>query len=303
MRAVQAFSVSPTIVDLQVEPGKVQEGKIDVTNTTDVTKTYYVSVQKFVAKGEDGQQDFLPESDTTGIPSWISPASRSVTLRAGEHASLSYAVRVPVGVEPGGHYAALFFSDQPSRGEGSSVAVSAKVGVLFLVRVPGNIVESARVEGFSSLSERMSHLPAQFEFRVRNLGNTHIRPEGPVVVRNIFGIVVAKIPANPTEAAVLPNSVRRLGPAWTKTFDARNASGILGELKAEWNNFAIGPYTAEVQATYGGQQQQLTATTSFWVMPWMLLITIGLGILILIILLKVYGRMAVRSAIKKGKRP
>ncbi|MEO5927689.1 MAG: hypothetical protein ABIO72_03125 [Patescibacteria group bacterium] len=297
----RAFTVSPVLVDIVVDPGKIGSGKIEVTNTDNVRHTYVVSIQKFVAKGEDGQQDFLPESDTTGIADWIVPEARSVSLDPGQHSSFSYTVNVPQNAEPGGHYAALFFSDIPVNAEGTRVGVGAKVGVLFLLRVPGNITETARIEGFRSTADRLSHLPAYFELRIRNVGNVHVHPEGNVTIRNMFGSVVAKIPVNPREASVLPNSVRRLEPAWANTFKEAS-SGLFTELHNEWRNFGIGRYTAEVQATYGGQGAMLTSTTTFWVIPWQLLIAILLGCILLAILRTGYNRLVLRSAIRRSTR-
>lgn len=299
--SAQAFSVSPVVVDLEVAPGQAGQGKIDIVNDGDARRTYFVSVQKFVAKGEEGQQEFLPETDTSGIASWITPQQRSIALEPGERAAFTYAVSVPQNAEPGGHYAAVFFSDRPGSGQDSSVGVGAKVGVLFLLRVPGNITEEARVESFRSNADRLSHLPAYFELRIRNLGNVHLHPEGSIVIRDIFGSIVAKVQANPRQAAVLPNSIRRLDPAWAKTFE-EVPPGAFSELRNEWRNFGIGRYTAEVQATYGGQKEPLTATATFWVIPWQLLCVVAFGILLFIILMKLYNKMVVRSALRKSSR-
>ncbi len=299
--AVHAFSVSPVVVDLEVPPGTAAQGTVQITNTDSQRRTYYISVQKFVAKGEDGQQDFLPEEDQSGLASWITPDRRSVTLQPGETAPFSYAVSVPLNAEPGGHYAALFFSDHPTADKGTSVGVGAKVGVLFLLRVPGDILESARVESFRSTSERLHRLPAYFELRVRNLGSVHLRPEGSVVVRNMFGSVVATVPANPRQSAVLPNSIRRFESVWANTFEDEG-DGFFAELKNEWRNFGIGKYTADVRVRYGEQKQELVAETTFWIIPWHVL-TMGAALLVLlIVLVSLYNRMVIRAAIRKGRR-
>lgn len=297
----RAFSVSPVVVDLEVEPGAAGQGTIQITNTDTRSRTYYVSIQKFVAKGEDGQQDFLPEEDDSGLASWMVPDRRSVTLAPGESVPFSYVVNVPLNAEPGGHYAAVFFSDRPTVEGGVAVGVGAKVGVLFLLRVPGEILESARVESFRSTSERLNRLPAYFELRVRNLGSVHLRPEGTVQIRNVFGSTVAKVPANPRQAAVLPNSIRRFESVWAKTFEEERG-GFIAELQNEWKNFAIGPYKAEVKVLYGEQKQELQATTTFWVIPWRLLTAFVLLLVVLFILVSLYNRMVVRSALKKGRR-
>ncbi|MFA5936099.1 MAG: hypothetical protein WC787_04600 [Patescibacteria group bacterium] len=298
--STHAFTVSPVLVDLDVSSGTSHQGVMTITNTDDQTRTYTVSTRKFVAKGEDGQQDFLPEEDQSGLASWIVPERRTVILEPGQTLPFSYSVVVPNGAEPGGHYAALFFSDRSEAIE-ASVGASAKIGVLFLVNVPGNSVEAANVEAFRSTSDRIDHLPARFELRVRNLGSAHVRLTGSVVIRNMLGATVARIPANPSGAAILPNSIRRLEPVWTKLFETKK-EGFIAGLQNEWRNFGIGKYTANLEAIHGNAARPLTATTTFWVIPWRIpLAAVGI-IFVLFVLMRLYNRAIVRTALRKRSR-
>ncbi|MCI0479445.1 hypothetical protein L0Y59_02775 [Candidatus Uhrbacteria bacterium] len=301
-----AFTVSPVIVDIGVEPGKSTQGALTVMNDGERTRTYYVSVQKFVAQGEEGHQEFLPEEDRTGLASWIVPQAKSITLGPKESAEFTYAVVVPEGAEPGGHYAALFFSSLPETlDEDSSVGMGAKTGVLFLLKVPGDIKEDARVESFRLMNDGkvLNHLPAYFDLRVRNLGNVHFRPEGSIVVRNLFGSVTARISANPRGSRVLPNSVRRVDAAWANTFEIEEGDGFVTGLKNEWRNFAIGRYTADLDVVYGAGHQPLRGSVSFWVFPWRILLVFAIALGLLILFLKLYNRMVVRTALKQvGKK-
>lgn len=298
----QAFSVSPVTIDLETAPGAVARGEMHITNTSDEARTYYVSIQKFVASGEDGQQKFLPDTDVSGLASWIAPQALRITLKPHETVPFAYAVNVPANAEPGGHYAALFFSNRPDNGtEGqSAIGIGAKVGVLFLVRVPGDIREDARVESFRVTdADPLDHLPAHFELRLRNLGSVHLRPQGSIVITNMFGGVSANIPVNPRQGAVLPNSIRRLETAWTKT-SMDGTGGFFSELKNEWSNFAIGRYTAEVQGTYGSTHRPIVATASFWVIPWRILLAAALLVLAILLCVKMYNRMVINAVLKGG---
>lgn len=301
--AAQAFSVSPVIVDLDVAPDAAAQGTLHIVNNAEDRQTYYVTVQKFVAQGEEGQQDFLPETDQTGLAAWITPQARSVTLEPDEAMDFTYAVPVPKDAEPGGHYAALFFSTRPEAGAGgSSVGMGAKTGILFLLKVPGDIKEDARVETFRmSGGERIDRLPAYFEVRIRNLGNVHFRPEGTIVVKNMFGTVSADVPVNPRSSAVLPNSIRRVESVWAKTFDIPRG-GFFTELKNEWNNFAIGRYTADINATYGASKQSLHGRVVFWVFPWRLLLAAAAALVALLLLLTGYNRMVASAALKRAAK-
>ena len=287
---VRAFTVSPVIVDLDVAPGKSSQGSIHITNNAENSQTFYVGIQTFVARGEEGQQDFLPEDNKIGLPSWITPASRSVTLGPNESKDFTYVVNVPKDAEAGGHYAALFFSTQPMTEQGDvSVGVGAKTGVLFLLAVPGDIKEDARIESFTVNAGTFDRLPAYFDTRIRNLGNIHFRPEGNIVVKSMFGTTSARFPMNPLNAAVLPNSIRRVQTVWAvKTFDSDTGKGTF-----------FGRYTAELDATYGTSKQPLHGQVTFWVFPWRLAIVGGVLLVVLILLLMGYNRMVVRVAMKK----
>ncbi|MBU1032663.1 DUF916 domain-containing protein [Patescibacteria group bacterium] len=296
---VRAITVSPVIVDLEIDPGKSTQGSLHITNSTEKTATYYLNVQNFVAQGEEGHQDFLPEGELFGLASWITPETESVTLEPNESGDFRYVVNVPQDAEPGGHYAAVFFSTRPaSAEEGSSVGVGAKTGILFLLRVAGDIIEDARVESFTTTGGWHNRLPVYLTLRVKNLGNVHIRPEGDIIVRSMFGSIADKIPANSRRAAVLPDSIRRVEAAWAKTFDMEQG-GFFTELKNEWNNFALGRYTAELDARYGVTKQPLSAQVTFWVIPWRVLSIVVLLLVVLLFLLKGYNKMVVRSALKQ----
>jgi hypothetical protein len=65
----------------------------------------------------------------------------------------------------------------------------------------------------------------------------------------------------------------------TVTADAAEKEGFFAEFSNEWNNFALGPYTAELALTYGLQNDKLlTGTYKFYVFPWRIM-TLSLIIL------------------------
>lgn len=308
---VHAFAVSPVIVDQTLDPGTSSQGVIRVTNDTEQDQTYYASVQNFVPQGEEGQQEFLPETDASGLVTWITLDKPSFLLAAHESQDFPWVLRLPQDAEPGGHYAAIFFSTLPQSKEGTSVGVGAKTGVLFLVNVTGNIKEEMSVESFRALSHDnliyaqetsyFDRLPVNFELRVRNEGSVHVQPTGSIRVTNILGNTVASVPLNPAMGRVLPSSVRKIRSSWGPEDLPMNA-GFFTDIQSEWKGFAIGKYTAVADASYGAKHQRLSASVSFWVIPWRLLLAAFLALIILIVLLKGYNRMVVRSAVSKMNR-
>jgi hypothetical protein len=106
------------------------------------------------------------------------------------------------------------------------------------------------------------------------------------------------VPVNPGEGKVLPNSIRKVRSDWGPN-DLPDKPGFFQALKNEYNGFALGRYTAEAKATYGKQSQTLTASTTFWVLPWRLGLTALLALVVLIVILKLYNKMIVKSAMGK----
>jgi len=299
----QAIVVSPVTVEHELAPGMSATGNVRVSNDTNEEETYYVSIQTFIAKGEEGEQQYLPETDVAGLPSWFSLSTKSITLQPKESKEFEYTINVPPNGEPGGHYATLFFSTTPSDGPGSNVGIAAKTGIIFLVNVTGDIKESAVIESFTANNNIVSHLPEFMSLRIRNDGSVHLRPEGVLAVRNMWGGIVARVAANPNKSAILPNSVRRLNVWWAKSNDIDNSGTFFGELKNEWKNFGFGRYSATVDVYYGSKKTPLVPkTVTFWVIPWRLLTVFIIIALILMGIMQLYSKSVVSSAIKKPSK-
>ena len=302
--AAQAIAVSPVLFDFDIAQGSSKQGAITIVNDTDQEDVFRLEVRNFVAMGEDGAQEYLEEKELTGLASWVSVNRPSVTLAPGQAAEFPFVVTVPKDGEPGGHYASVFFSRAPRQADGTGVGIGGKVGVLLLVNVPGDVREEAQIASFTLQGPKLrSHLPAVFDLRLRNLGSVHFRPRGSLVIRNMFGQEISRVPANPKNSAVLPNSVRRVESVWANTLDEELDSGFWAEVRNEWKNFAFGRYRATVDMSYGTQAKTLTSSeVVLWVIPWRLsLFALG-GLFILIFLFRTYNRLLVRSALKKDAR-
>ncbi len=301
---VHAVSISPALVEVSLDKGTIKNGAITITNTEDRAISYEVGFQNFVAKGEEGQQDFVDANSINRDVEWITPQSEGFILEKGQEIDFQYSVSVPKDAIPGGHYVAMFFSESPKQDEnGSGASVSAKIGVLFFVRVNGEIVENLQVDSFRTIQTGigLNRLPITFETRFKNTGNVHIRPEGEIVIKNIFGKVTDSIPLNPKASLVLVNSVRRTESEWKKEQQGR-VTGWFTEARNELNNFAIGPYAAEIQGYYGENRSPLTQTTHFWVIPWHLLIIVGAFLALLLILNIVYRSFLIKVLLKRSIR-
>ncbi len=301
-KIVRAITISPILFDYTLDPGASQQGSIRVINDTSQRQTYYLLVQNFVAVGEEGRQEYLPEEDTSDLVSWINLDQKSLTLDAGQSGDFKWMIKLPNDAEPGGHYATVFFSTMPTAQKDASVGLGSKTGVLFLVNVNGEIQETAKIDSFTVLSRHgfFNRLPVDFELRVKNQGNVHIKPNGNIVIKNIFGNKMASIQANPNISRVLPNSIRRIYSFWGSK-ETDKPKSFINELMAEWKEFGLGRYSAEAEIFYGNRGQKMSAGAIFWVFPWRLFVVAFALLLLLAVLFKSYNKLIIRSALSKSK--
>jgi hypothetical protein len=265
------LSISPTISQLTIKPGG--------TNHVDITLKN-ITVDDVVAKGE---VDDFKADNSTGNPQIITnsttPSPNSikkfigniddVPLAKGEQKKVIIGLDIPKDAPPGAYYGIIRYRAVPKAlatpGPGQ-VALTASVGTIVLVTVPGKIREQVQVNGihvYRGARENSFFVrpPDRIGITVTNFGNGFERPFGTVEVHDVFNKTVTTFQLNnPKQLGnILPNSSR--------TF-TNNVKGLN----------KIGRYTVLASVSYGSGSQVLTVEKTFWYVP------IWLVILLLLIL-------------------
>lgn len=293
VQSSRALTIVPPTLDYTLKPGDVKEGKIKLYNesTTD-TVTVFGTTSNFTAKDETGEPDFDLQDVPTGAAAWVETAKGAITIKPNERLEIPFTITVPKDAEPGGHYVSLFYGTDPSLKpeDGGQVTVRSLLGALIIMRVEGLVRESASVASFQARGgTTLTRLPATFDLRIQNDGNVHIRPQGTILIKNLFGGQTETISINDANGAVLPNSIRLFDSLWKKEgATSTDQPGFFGEISQQWSNFAFGPYTATATLNYGTSKQALVATTKVTIFPWQLLL-VELLVLIILILIIVFG--------------
>jgi hypothetical protein len=288
----QGIEISPALVDLNAERGKTYTIKIKVTNVTPASLVYTSEVNDFTAgKDETGSPQVLIGSSlppAASIIKWVS-AVQDFTLESRESRILYATITVPADAEPGGHYGALRFSGHAPELTETGVGLSASAGMLMLIRVSGDIKESASLTSFytafpSDKTKQASLFEGSyigFVTRIKDDGNVHVKPIGNIEITDAFGNLVGTVAVNDSKSNVLPGSIRRFESEYK-------------------GNLMFGLYTANLTLGYGTTGQAITNTITFWVIPWKLIL-IGIIVLITLIfiasrLIKVYNRHIIAKA-------
>ncbi len=265
---VSALTISPVKVEISGNPGQTLAGEIELINEQKEAKTFFPSYENFEPNGDTGSPYFV--GGGSDLATWIR-TQEEIMLLPGEKKVIPYTISIPADAEAGGYFAAIFLGENDTRTqEGGEVSVGGRLGVLILLRVNGDIPEQAGIVSFESSQGRfLSQLPIQFLYRVNNTGGDRIVPLGELTVRNTFGGTSVKLDANAKEGSVLPNSTRRFDAEWQE--GTAPVSGFFASARSQLSHFHFGWYRANLDLTWGTENQKGAATYHFFIIPWQLL--------------------------------
>jgi len=297
VKPASALLISDPLIEFSLVPGEEIKKIIKITNDTKDQITIRPTTNNFTAKDENGGAKFTDEKE--GLASWIQIDPSLVTLNPGEREEKEFSILVPEDAIPGSHYAAIFWESSASPIEGGASLVS-KTGHLILLRVAGQVIEDGKIVQFGLVKDKkmFSSLPIDFLIRFENLGTVHLKPYGQIQIKNIFGQQSGLVEVNTiTRKNVLTKSIRRLEESWQDYPTITN--GLLAGLRNEINNFGFGFYTASVSLVFGSENKQVSTQTSFWIIPWRLIILTLVLLIVFSFLLKMYNRFIIKRAMEK----
>lgn len=312
----KAISISPPVMEIEIDPGGSVERTIEIGNETNEERVYNVGVKKFEMVGEEGRQRFIPieEGDDFELASWIKYEENKIIISPKSSKKFAFTVNVPENADPGGRYASIYFSaGQPAaEGNGSSrVGVEAQINALILARISGEITEKAEIESFGLKDNEsfFNRLPVTFVWKLKNEGNVHIRAQGNIEIKDIVGRRVELLDANPKNYRVLPGNTRKIDSWWggePEIASGDYAKDFLWEAGKEFENFAFGKYSAKLDIVYGkGNKNFLSREISFWVIPWRAILLAGTAFVVLmlavVLFVKKYNKWIVKRHLENRK--
>ncbi len=305
--SAQAITLIPPTLELGLTPGQAAKTVIKLFNETPDTVQLFTEARNFTAKNDTGQPDFDFNGEQLGLSTWMDVEEGPITIESGERYEVAVTINPPINADPGGHYAALFFtSAAPEEGQ---VKVASKIGTLILANVDGDITEAGNISEYivEDGKSMFNRLPVGFTVRFQNTGNVHLKPAGNIAIKNIFGSVTDTLEFNASKGATLPQTTRKYEVVWEKGV-VNNTSGTMWsnfwqEFENEQNNFAFGKYSAVITLTAGTNDSVTdTADVGFWIFPWHVILVWGLGavigIFLIIWIFKKYNAWIIKKAKK-----
>ncbi len=271
---ISGFSVSPPTFEISANPGDTIENTVRIENISDFDIEIALDKKDFLAIGDEGAVELLDDTGTFSLSSWIEFTETGRTIAAKKSALIPFRIKIPANAEPGGHFASVLFRTVPTGTlDQSGSTLSQEIGALILLRIAGQTTELATIQEFTT-SKFSEYGPIEFDLNVKNDGNVHVKPVGGVTVTNVWGKKVANIDVVPKN--VLPGANRKSQTTWD-------------------TKYLFGPYTATASLVYGTENKLLTSSTSFFVLPYKIVI-VALAILLIISYVLYKGRRRLITA-------
>lgn len=246
--------VWPTWVELTVNRGEQAGKTINVQNQGSELIRMRAYVMDFSIDREGNFAFSEPGHESYSASRWLSVEETDLEIAPGERREVEVSLSAPSEVEPGGHYAALFFEAIPSANQGA-VSISARIPTLFYITVPGiteaEVIANADI-GSLLLPGFAGKGPVEAGVVVHNSGNVHLS----VAARAHFSASLGgDSELDLGQAVILPNS-----------------DGII---KSNWQQAPLfGKVRASVVIGYLDQKGELvnkSQIAEFWVVPWSLI--------------------------------
>jgi len=266
-----SITVSPTTIDLTLSNSEIAIQEIGVWNTGDETISVHTYAMDFSIDKENSFTFFEPGYESYSCAAWLSMEETEFNLAAGESKNVIVTISVPQELEPGGHYAALFFEMVPPEAQsGVSVAVAGRIPSLFYITIPGvtgaDIITNAEIASLllPSVVEKGS---IEVGVTVRNTGNVHLPIAAKAYFTDFRGREVGELDLG--QVIILPNSERVIKATW-------EGAPFIGKVKT---SIVIGYFDQN------GELVNKAATGNFQVIPWKLILIAVFSLVFLIVLM------------------
>lgn len=248
------ISVWPTWVETTVNRGE-QAGKIiHVQNQGSESIEIKAYVMDFSIDREGNFIFSDPGHESYSAARWLSVAETDFELASGESQDVDVRLSAPSEVEPGGHYAALFFEAVPLANQ-DTVSISTRIPTLFYITIQG--VTGAEVIANADIASLVlpgfaGRGPVEAGVVVHNSGNVHLTVAAKAHFSASWG---GDSDLDLGQMVILPNSDGVIKSNW-------HQAPFFGKVKA---NVVIG------YLDHKGELVNKSQTGEFWVVPWSLI--------------------------------
>lgn len=284
-----------------INPGQTINYKLTIGNLSS-TEDLTVSLKMidFTFTNESGTPKLFLAANAPQTAWSLKPFTtlpKTVSVPAGQTKTINYSIKVPANTGAGSYYSAVLY--QAGAATGGQVALNASGVTLVFVSVPGIVNENMTVQKFGAYNSddngvtgsfvfiATQNAPQMIAYALKNKGNVAESPAGSITLKDMFGHQVNSIDQTNTTSSLALLGQTRLFTTCIKTVQEKiKLEGGTSTNTACTNpGLKPGRYTATLDLYYGqngNETHELTATASFWYLPWWFIISVIVIILIIV---------------------
>ncbi|MGB9681459.1 MAG: hypothetical protein ACP5RW_09665 [bacterium] len=202
-------SISPPIMELSLAPKTTYGFSISLTNLSTLRLRVRGEVSPFTFE-ENGTLVILDKPDKWSCKDWITLEDINFTISPRENYTVNGKVSVPSDVT-GGKYSAVTFDINSSDEIIGGMGVKIRTGTLIFISIPSTERKELALDSFTI--EKSTPEEVVFSMVLKNLGNTYLKIEGNVNIKDSQGKRVRTIPLKDV-STILPEGRRIIRTVW-----------------------------------------------------------------------------------------
>lgn len=307
-----ALQVSPSPLVATVKPGVETTLDLQIRNTNTDAQTLEMGLRSFSIDQNSGEVK-LGDTVSPEISSLVTFESPELTLAPGQ--IVTQRIRVHPSATAGFSYNfAITVSQKEVAKNAKATTISGSVAVFTLITIdkPG-AVRSLELQNVAATKRSYEFLPASITVTLKNTGNVNVQPTGTVFIQKHSDDTtpIATVALNSTSGHIVPGATRTFTANWQDGYPAYKTESKDGTTtqKLSWqgadpSKLRFGKYVAKVVAIYddGERDVPIMAEVHFWVIPWRIIITTLIIVLIIIAGLFVTVRSVWRTTRRATKK-
>lgn len=246
------FDLGPASFPLELSPGESITKTIQVTNRLGREAEFSVDIEDFEGSSDLHQPVSLQgkNSGKYSAKDWIKTELDTFSLKHGQREFFDVTITVPESADPGDHYASVLVkttSNKDTAETGANVQLTSRVGTLFFVKVPGDVVQKGKLQSFSATEPVVKEKkPIEFQTVFENTGTVRLTPFGSITITNMLGKQVSSIEIQPFN--VLRESTRLHTEQWDP-------------------GLGFGRYRAVIHLNNSYNNKESVEEIYFWILP------------------------------------
>jgi hypothetical protein len=264
------FNVRPLLIDVAGLPRDVVTKTVVLKNDYPDRKLVVFATVNEISVDKSGEiKEFVSPVMTdrsVTMTSWIEVRRARIEIPAGEEIEVPITFRISPTAEPGDYHAFVGFVPTTNRPTAESIALKGEAsGVVIKVSVTDKRVNSLRLKNF--LIDRVQLTgDGVVKIGIENTGDLSSVPSGEIIFYDSRGVEVNSVPVNEESISIEPGGDAVLTAMLP----------MAGE---------VGKFKASLNLRYGeNQRAQLQDATFFYQIPLYLLISVGVGALLVAII-------------------